>query len=224
MNKSPQPDRSAEAQRVREELAHDENALRALDAMADQNEGEVDIPPVPDDLRGKWIDRYGEPEAARAKPEENSKVSFFERFSRLLAYGGGATALAAVMVLFAINFSNPDTPPSGGDGPGPVVMRGAKDFVPRADVPVIFIPSEEIPFAEFEGSRQAGKAFQASSVENALELIKEKELDSAVILHAATGNIQPWRVDLDEETTLEGLSENFDAFDLSEAIDGFLNP
>ena len=191
MNNSPQPDRSAEARRVREELAHDDKALRALDAIAHEKEAEVDIPPVPDDLRGKWIDRYGEPEAARAKPKENAKVSFFERFSRLLAYGGGATALAAVMVLIAINFSKPATPSNGGgDGPS-VTMRGAKDFVPRADVPVIFIPSEDIPFAEFEGSRQAGKAFQASSVENALEMIKEKELDSAVILHASTGNIQP---------------------------------
>lgn len=222
MNKSPQPDRSAEAQRVREELAHDENALRALDAMADQNEGEVDIPPVPDDLRGKWVDRYGEPEAARAKPKENASLSFFERFSRLLAYGGGATALAAVVVLIAINFSTPDSPSS--DGNDPIPMRGAKDFVPRADTTVIFIANETIAFAEFKNSRQAGMVFQASDLGNALAVIKEKELESAVILHAATGKIQAWRDGLDDETPLEGLSENFDAFDLSEALDGFLNP
>ena len=222
MKKTPQPDRSAEAQRVREELAHDDNALRALDAMTHVNEEEVDIPPVPDDLRGKWLDRYGEPEAARAKPEENASVSFFERFSRLLAYGGGATALAAIAVLIAVNFGSPDAPAGGGSDP--ITMRGGEDFVPRADTTVVFIANEEIPFSEFAESRNAGKVLQASDLENALSVIKENELESAVILDASTGKINTWSGELSEEISLEDLSSNFDAFDLSEAIDGFLNP
>ena len=221
MKKTPQPDRSVEAQRVREELAHDETALRALDAMAHDAEPEVDIPPVPDDLRGKWLDRYGEPEAARAKPKENASVSFFERFSRLFVYGGGATALAAVAILLAVNFGNPDTPSGGGNGP--VVMRGAKDFVPRADTTIVFIANEAIPFSEFAESRNVGKVLPASDLESAQKVIAEKELESAVILDASTGKIQTWSGALSDEIPLEDLPGTFDAFDLSEAIDGFLN-
>jgi len=222
MNKPPQPDRSVEARRMREELAHDENALRALDAMAHENEAGVEIPPVPDDLRGKWLDRYGEPEESRAKPRENNSLSFFERFSRLLTYGGGAAALAAIAVLIAINFGNPDAPSSDGDAP--VAFRGGGDFVPRADTTVIFIANETIPFSEFAESRNAGKVLQANNLESAQKLIADEKLESAVILHAATGNIQTWSGALSEEISLKELPGTFDAFDLSEAIDGFLNP
>ena len=222
MKKTPQLDRSAEAQQVREELAHDDNALRALDAMADQSDEEVDIPPVPDDLRGKWVDRYGEPEAARAKPKENASVSFFERFSRLLAYGGGATALAAVAVLIAINFGNPEAPSGGGSDT--VIMRGVEDFVPKADTTIVFIANADIPFSEFAETRNVGKVLQAGDLESAQKVIDEEKLESAVILHAATGKIQTWSGALSDEISLEDISGTFDALDLSEAIDGFLNP
>ena len=134
MNNS--PDRTKEAAKFREELAHDPHAQRALDALAKMSDEEksVEIPPIPDDLKGLWRDRYGEARETVTEP------SFFEklktRWSSFALGGVAATSLAAIAFLFVINQNTTAPTPDQA-----VTMRGGGDFQPSKDCLLYTSPS-----------------------------------------------------------------------------------
>ncbi|MFT6575950.1 MAG: hypothetical protein ACJA16_004157, partial [Akkermansiaceae bacterium] len=97
MKKTPHPDRSREAANLRDELSDQPDAIRSLDALAREESSDDSIPPIPDDLRDQWQDRYG---AAR-QPVPPEKESWLGKVSKLWLYGG-ATALAALALFVSL--------------------------------------------------------------------------------------------------------------------------
>lgn len=212
MKNKPQPDRTAEAALVREELSDQADALRSLDALAREDQSEVEIPPIPDELREQWKDRYG---VAR-QPVAREKKSWFPGLGRLWVLAGTA-AVAAIAVMISLKEE-----PTAASPNHPVVLRGAGEFSPKKDTIAVFIPSDSITFEAFSATRQDGYSREASDVDSAVALLRSEQIDSAVIIDAASGQFHPWSGELHEPTTPGSLSGSPDEYDLSEALDDFL--
>ncbi|MDF1712728.1 MAG: hypothetical protein P1U90_10860 [Akkermansiaceae bacterium] len=219
MKKNPHPDRSLEAANVREELSDSPEAQRALDALSREEGGDTDIPPIPDELREQWKDRYG---VAR-QPVPQEKTSWLARFSKLWMYGG-ATALAALVIFISLR-DDPAMPGgSGGGSSDPTILRGGGDFNPVADTITVYIASESVSFQSLYETRQARFTLEAASLENAVDLLKRESIKSAVILNGSTGTLTPWNGELLEDVQLLEVTPATDEYDLSEALDTFLKP
>jgi hypothetical protein len=212
MKKNPHPDRTAEAASIRNELSHQPEVVRSLDALAREEAPDVPIPPIPDELREQWKDRFG---AAR-EPVVEEKPSWFAKISQLWLYSGAA-AVAAIAILISLK-DDPTAPTP--DGPGP--MRGGGEFVAKADTMTVFIGSDAIPFQAFYLTRQANFTLEAANLEAAVTLLKENKITNAVILDASTGQLHPWTGELLEPVQLKEMTGTTDEYDLSEALDGFL--
>lgn len=215
MKNNPHPDRSLEAANVRDELSDSPDALRSLDAIAREESSDTSIPPIPDELREQWKDRYG---AAR-QPVAEEKKSWLGRISSLWMYGG-ATALAAIAILIALK----DDPASVTNDPvNPnILMRGGDNFAPVADTITVYLASEKIPFQALFVTRQADFTLEAKDLESAVQLLQEKNIKSAVILDGKSGTLTPWNGQLLKDVDLIEVSETTDEYDLSEALDKYL--
>ncbi|MGJ8697862.1 MAG: hypothetical protein ACSHYF_16205 [Verrucomicrobiaceae bacterium] len=211
------PDRSLEALRVRDELSHDSDALRALDALAKMSEEEsaVEVPPIPDDLRAQWGERYGEARQAVPVAKEGFFASLKERWSGWALGGVAATSLAAIALLFVLNQGG--TPSmSGGDAP---VMRGGGDFQPTKETVILFIGSAEVSFEEFFETREGGLVLEAADEADVERVIADNGLSEAVVIDAGTGTLRLWKDGFGDEVK---LIEGGDAYDLSEALENHL--
>ncbi len=216
MKNNPHPDRNPEAAKVRDELSDSPDALRSLDAIAREETPDAAIPPIPDELREQWKDRYG---VAR-QPVSTEKQSWLSKISRLWMYGG-ATALAAIAILIALK----DDPAVPSDPKDPTtLMRGGDDFAPVADTITVYLATENIPFQSLFVTRQADFTLEAKDLEGAVVLLKEKEIKSAVILDGSNGVLTPWNGQLLKDIDLIKVSDTTDEYDLSEALDDFLKP
>lgn len=211
------PDRSLEAMRVRDELSHDADALRALDAIAKKSEEEAatEIPPLPDDLRSAWGQRYGE--AQKAVTPVPEKMGFFEKltshWSRAALGGLAGASLALVAVLFVFNQTSPPNPNDS------VVLRGGGDFTPTKETAILYLASDSVSFAQFSETRSGGVVLEVTDEQDALRLISENKISEAVLLDARTGTVRLWKDGYGEETL---LLEKGDVFDLSEALEIYL--
>ncbi|MFT6239394.1 MAG: hypothetical protein ACJAQT_001473 [Akkermansiaceae bacterium] len=212
MKKTPHPDRSREAANLRDELSDQPDAIRSLDALAREESSDDSIPPIPDDLRDQWQDRYG---AAR-QPVPPEKESWLGKVSKLWLYGG-ATALAA-LALFVSLRNDPTITPNKPD----VTMRGGGAFTPIADTITIYLASDSIPFQSLYVTRQADFTLEAKDLNDAITLLKKEGLKSAVILNGKTGILTPWNGELLEDVALLKVTDSTDEYDLSEALDTFL--
>lgn len=213
MKKNPHPDRTAEAASIRDELSHQPEVVRSLDALAREEAPDVPIPPIPDELREQWQDRFG---VAR-EPVAEEKTSWFAKISQLWLYSGAA-AVAAIAILISLKDDPATITP---DGPGP--MRGGGEFVAKADTMTVFIGSDTIPFQAFFLTRQADFTLEAADLDAAVTLLTENKITNAVILNASTGQLHPWTGELLEPVQVTEMTGTTDEYDLSEALDGFLN-
>jgi hypothetical protein len=218
MKNTPHPDRSSEAATVRDELPDSPDVLRALDALAREESADTTIPPIPDELREQWHDRYG---AAR-QPVPAPKTSWLSKLSSLWMYGG-ATALAAFVILFALR-DDPASPNPGTGGGTPALMRGSGDFTPIADTITVYLASENITFQNLYETRQADFTLEAKDLSEAVALLEKEKIQSAVILNGNTGILTPWTGELLEDIELIKVTPTTDEYDLSEALDAFLKP
>ncbi len=218
MKKKPHPDRNLEVANVREELADSTDVQHALDALSREESGDTEIPPIPDELREQWKDRYG---VAR-QPVADERISWLARFSKLWMYGG-ATALAALVIFISIK-DNPATPGTGTGRTDPAILRGGGDFKPVADTVTVYLASESISFQALYETRQARFTLEAVSLEDAVSLLKREDIKSAVILNGSTGTLTPWNGELLEEVALLEITPTTDEYDLSEALDSYLKP
>lgn len=215
MKKTPHPDRSLEAANLRDELSDQPDALRSLDALAREETSDDPIPPIPDDLRDQWQDRYG---AAR-QPVTEEKKSWLSKISSLWMYGG-ATALAAIAIFIALKDDSPVTP--GGNNPPPT-MRGGNDFEVTTAHPIVFIPSESISFEAFVSTRSANSTLQATDLDDAVQLLTERNIPSASILSASDAALFEWSGQLQKGLQLFEINPSTDEYDLSEALDEYLD-
>lgn len=216
MKNTPHPDRSSEAANVRDELPDSPEALRSLDALAREDSPDTPIPPIPDELREQWKDRYG---AAR-QPIPADKTSWLGKLSSLWMYGG-ATALAALVIFISLK-DDPANPSPGSDNTP--LMRGGGDFTPMKDTITIYLASESISFKALYESRQANFTLEAKDLDDAVALLKRENITSAVILDGSTGILTPWNGELLEDIDLIKVTPTTDEYDLSEALDAFLKP
>ncbi|YCM42156.1 hypothetical protein V2O64_12670 [Verrucomicrobiaceae bacterium 227] len=213
MKKNPHPDRTSEAASIRDELSHQPEVLRSLDVLAREEATDVPIPPIPEDLREEWEDRFG---AAR-QPVAEERPSWFARISQLWLYGGAA-AVATIVIFISLKGDPAIVTPHI---PGPP-LRGGGEFVAKEDTMTVFIGSETIPFQAFADTRQADFILGATDLDSAVALLEQKQIDHAVILDATTGLLHPWTGDLLEPVQLQEVTDATDEYDLSEALDGFL--
>ena len=224
----PPADRTEEAMKFREELERENSVeadagLAALDGLArvSEKEGEVEVPPVPEDLRSQWQDRFG---MERSREDVVERVSFFDRMMSWWrgprAYG--AAAGMALVVVFLVARTGNETGGGGatGDENGGVVLRGAEDFEPGDEVALVLIPARDLTFEMFEATRAGGSLYEAGDREGALALIADKGLKAAVVVDAATGEVFPWKGGAGEVVDL--FEEEFDEFELSVAVDDYL--
>jgi len=216
MNNKSHPDRSAEAISVREELAHNSDATIALNAIARENSSDLEIPPVPDDLRDQWKERYGEAADRTPAPEHTSWLDRIPSFFKL----GATTALAALalfLVLRPSDFTAPSSQPFD-----TATLRGPGTFTPTPDTVTIFIESDHISFQDMVPTRKPGLILKASNLEDAGQVIHQNKLSSAVILQAATGIIYPFPGKAGDQLQIVDDPQNSDQYDLSEALDNYL--
>jgi hypothetical protein len=213
------PDRTPEARRIREELSHDADALHALDAMAAQSSEEVsvEVPPLPDDLRATWGQRFGEAQKA-VVPEKMTLVEKLKhQWSKIIFGRIAVTSMAVVALLFFLNSeSNKTVTP-----PGQPVMRGGGDFSPTKDTTIFFIPSEAISFADFRETRPDSHVIEVDQAAVTAMDPSSDQWGEAVIVDAANGTVQLWKSGLNEKTII--LEEAGDALDLSEALQNYLD-
>jgi hypothetical protein len=214
MKNTPHPDRSSEAAKVRDELSDHPDVLRSLDALAREDSDEVEIPPIPDDLRDQWQDRYG---AAR-QPVPAEKKSWLSRFSGFWMYGG-ATALAALAIFFVLQHESPVTPSPDDDT---VLMRGGGDYESSETKLIVFIPSNTISLESFASTRKENSVLEAKDMDDATRLLTEKNIKDAVILDARGGGLFEWIGKPTKGLQLLETSSDFDEYDLSEALDEYL--
>ncbi len=201
------------------EFPEEKGMQASLEVLAKKEERQVEVPPVPDDLRDQWKDRYGleREEGAKAKVVRESW------WSRLLGGNyfiyGGVGALAGVVLLISLKFGGEEVGPVE---KGEIVLRGADDFEPKSDTMTVFIASEVVSFESFAAAREEGFSLQANDVEDGVRILKDKGIQSAVIYEASSGMVTPWDGELMEGVKVHQVVDETDEYDLSESLDRFL--
>ncbi len=220
MTRKPSPDLHPEASLIRDELPPDSPGHQALDAIAMEEKGELELPPVPEDLREQWKDRYGEASEPRpATPEaQQSSTPWWQML------GLGSVALLALF--FIIRQGGPSAPLPDSDDPfqNPALMRGEAIFTPASDTPVYLIPSATISPEEMRKIHQSGEIIAVTDQNQAMELLEKRGHTNAVLLDAATGMLFPFPGKPGDEVQLISDPASTDIYDLAEALDAYLQP
>jgi len=222
MNNSPQnqlpADRSSDAHEIRSELSSNEDALRALNEIVKEPEQDVEIPPVPEDLREQWRERYGEASERAAIPTQTESGWSFRKLFPI----AGLALPALVAMLFFFNQSPLPSGTPGNVSQNDVVLRGGGEYSPGPDTVTLFIPSETISFAEMAATRGDGLIFEINDSSEATTIMGQKDLTSAILVDARNGLVYPLPGSLDNGIPLLENVAEADQFDFSEAIDSYL--
>ena len=219
MTRKASPDLHPEASLMRDELPPDSPGHRALDAIAMEEKGELELPPVPEDLREQWKDRYGEaaePRAATSPKEERSSTPWWQML--------GLGSVAILALFFIIGKGGPSAPlPNSDDLFGnPALMRGEVTFTPAPDTPVYLIPSATISAEEMRKIHQGGEIIAVTDQNQAMESLQERGHKNAVLLDAETGMLFPFPGKPGDEVQLVNDPSKADIYDLTEALDAYL--
>lgn len=215
--KKPRPYLTPENYAARAEYADDPHIIRALEELAPEQSGdEEELPPVPDDLRGKWRERFGEVREESAQQEQGT--SFFAAFWENLAVSwkqasGFAVAGIVLAIVAMQQFSSPPEKP---------VMRGGEVTSSPSAVVTIFIASDDIPFETFVSTWSGGLLLEAADEAEAKQLANSQSLTNPWVLNA--GSFTVYRLDAGPAggTRLFEPGEEVDEYDLSLALDDFL--
>lgn len=216
MNPSSHPiDRTAEAARIRGEGDLNETQELALNALSKKTskDSSPPPPPVPEALRDRWRDRYGESRTTETAPKENlsARLQNFLR-SPIFALGVLGTAAAAVI---AISFT-PERPATSQEP----VMRGVPQPQRAIDPVIIYIASPEVSFLDFFETRAGGLVLETSKLESAEQLIIERGIQDALILDVPNSQAFTYKGILSTGIPLE--LNHPDEFDLSEIADDLI--
>lgn len=190
--------------------AHDsaERALAALSRAAGSEaggSGPVDVPPVPDELRSRWADRYGKPPAeaeprrsGRPENREREEGGFLEWFRGLgrpgrLAWVGGAGAVAAVLLVVS-QFQ--DGGQAGGDGDGGSRVRGSGSGGPSGDAaPVAMVapaaPARDAVLAVVKQAFPVRDVRVLATADEAAALARSEP--RLVVVNLVSGLVTAWR-------------------------------
>lgn len=151
-------DRRREAAKDREQLRgelasgeHQRSRLEVFDRLAKESEEpDAEPPPMPDELRDKLVEKFGDRGAAaqpvRQTPAAVAAPSFFARLremlaGRELAYGG--LAVAACLILLAVFLPEADNRlPGGGDKVDDLRGGGGDTAVASREVAIYLYPAE----------------------------------------------------------------------------------
>ncbi len=215
MHNELKPTQTTEAFDFINESRQPAEALDALNSLTQDQEDKITIPPIPDEIRDQWDDRYKEsplPNKPKAKP------SLQKKFNRPFFWG--ALAFSALMIAVVVHhISQSTTDPIS----PPIAMRGNDEFTPQKDSFIVYIHSETIPYASFAATRQEGTTLPADNLNDALVVLKERDLESAIIIDGTKGTITPWNGNLLDDILLFENNDSFDEYDLSDHLDRFLN-
>ncbi len=217
MTNKAQPDHSQEAAQIREELRGREDALLALDHLAREEQADVALPPVPEDLREQWKERYGEASKKTTPPEEATTHQSYN------IWGLGSMATIAAVAMFLI-IRNGGPEPLDSDQPfGPEIMRGGGTFSATPETVTIFIASDQVSYQDMIPTRKAGLILEAKDEEDVQRVLMQHQLNNAILVNAATGMLFPIPGQAGDEIQLIANPKSADQYDFGEAIDAFLS-
>ena len=229
---TPNPDRTPEAAAFREEVAHEAQAEQALDRIAREvGEGEasdVPLPPVPDDLRSRWEERYGAPQVGEAKSGQVGKKTAVQRkgwmawLSSAPAWGGVFAVVALTLFLMPKGGGPLDMAEPMSDG---MVLRGGADEAGLGTGPVFVVGSPGFDLVAFREVAEGLEIVEVTSVADALKraqsgyfesayLLDPKDGKASVLLKVETGAGAQFRLD-PVAVEVDGL----DPHDWSDALD-----
>ncbi len=222
--KTPQPYQNPESGEIQKHLNHSpqtQHALETLDQI-NQTDSSPSRPQIPNDLREQWENHFDTPDTSSISPSsEPQKESWLSRLSNYWLWGG-ATALAALIILISLNQNDPLDTPSTNPSQD-IILRGNETFAPLPETRIVFIPSESVSFANFLETQTSESIIEATDLHHAIQILKDQKLPSAAIYNAKTGIISPWQNVLLEDIKVIEITKETNQYHLSEALHDFIN-